>query len=116
MDKLRRGQRHGCPDLWTQSGGEDKIVAELAAFVHLKKKIPWNSPMWETLAGKIFDDKAVNKKKWLYTVWNCDRKCIRTRALLRQKKNNGNKRDSDCGVRVESDTLEKKNEGRTQKE
>ena len=85
MAKLRRGQRHGCPYLWTLSGGEDKIVEELSAFGHLKKKINWNSPIWEDLAGKLFDDKSVKKKKWLYTVWNCDRNSVRTRVLLKQR-------------------------------
>lgn len=44
MDKLRRGQRRGYPDLWMQSGGEDKIVAELSAFGNLKKKSVLEQP------------------------------------------------------------------------
>lgn len=86
MEKLKRGQKRGCPDLWTQSGGEDRRVRELSAFEHLNRKISWNSPMWKTLAAKIFKEKNVNKKKRLYTVWHSDRKLIRTRVLLRQKK------------------------------
>ncbi len=86
MEKLKRGQRRGCPDVWTESGGEDRIVRELSAFGNLNRKICWNNPMWEMLAAKIFKEKNVKKKKWLYTVWHSDRKLIRTRVLLRQKK------------------------------
>lgn len=32
MEKLKRGLRRGCPDLWTESGGEDRIVGEMSAF------------------------------------------------------------------------------------
>lgn len=75
--------------------------------------------MWATLAGKKFNDKAVKKKKWLYTVWHSDSKFTRTRALLRQMKinlfafrnyeneKNYAQTESDWGVIRESDTEEK---------
>ena len=63
MEKLRRGQRRGYPDLWTESGGDNRIVRELSTFEHLNRKISWNSPKRETLAAKIFKEKNVKKKK-----------------------------------------------------
>lgn len=81
---LKIGQKHGCPDLWKESGGEDKLVEEFSAFENLPKKICQSDPMWEGLANVIFNDKTVQKKKWLYTVWHSDRKFVRTRAMLRK--------------------------------
>lgn len=52
MDKLRKGQRHGFPDLWMPPGEEDKIVA---AFGNLKKFLG-------TLSGTYRNDKAVKKR------------------------------------------------------
>ncbi len=62
MEKLKRGQRRGCPDVWTESGGEDIIVRELSAFGNLNRKICWNNPMWEMLAAKIFKEKNLKKR------------------------------------------------------
>lgn len=88
MAKLKRGQRRGYPGLWSESGGEDKLVAGFTVFANLKKRISWNSPMWGDVAGMIFNDKSVKKKKWLYTIWHKDRKSVRTRTLLREKTKN----------------------------
>lgn len=119
MDKLRREQIRGYPDLWMQSGGEDKIVAELSAFGNLKKKCLGTAPCGKNWQEKFLMTKLLKKKKWLYTVWHSDRKFIRTRALLRQKKinlfafrnyeneNNDAKTESDWEVIKESDTEEK---------
>lgn len=69
MEKLRREQKHGCPDLWTELRGEERLVADVSAFEHLKRKICWPNPLWENLASLIFNDRSVKKTKWLYTAW-----------------------------------------------
>lgn len=69
MEKLKRGLRRGCPDLWTESGGEDRIVGEMSAFEQLTRKMSWKSPMWETLAAIILTLANVKKKKNGFTLY-----------------------------------------------
>lgn len=52
MEKLKRGQKRGCQDLWKDSGGEDLLVEGFSAFENLPKK-----SVGVTLCGKIWHTK-----------------------------------------------------------